>query len=128
MVSAYSYGVAGSPVVPITTMGGAPFPSIVGWGGADATGQSGQTRSGPLTRPSTGAASRRFAVALLRLADAVVLAVQATHRRERVVELSVASVDPPPVGEIGQLEQPTRILILIAATSPSVSGPQPSTP
>ena len=56
MSTAYSYGVAGSPVVPITTIGRAPAPSTVGGGGADATGQSTQVRSAPPSRPSTGAA------------------------------------------------------------------------
>ena len=39
----------------MTTIGGAPFPSILGCLGAGLTGHSGHARSGPFNRPKMGA-------------------------------------------------------------------------
>ena len=95
----------------MTTIGGAPFPSTFGCLGADLTGHSGQTRSGPFNRPKIGACRDVLGQPLLCRAHAVVLAVEAADRWKRIHELPIAAVAIAPIRGICQLQHPATIPI-----------------
>ena len=108
MPTAYSYGVAGSPVVPMTRIGGAPFaPSTAGCLGPGLTGHSGQARSGPFSRPKIGARRDSSASSSPRRAR-YRPGCQGSELPERN-ELPVSAIAVPPIRGVGQLQQPSAI-------------------